>query len=99
MDRITITHFNEDEFIEISNRVNEQVCKPIAEAVADEARALADEFSDSGAYRDSIHVEVQSREAYKGNHSWARSKVVADVDHALKVESKHGTLAKALGSL
>ncbi|MBD8477569.1 HK97 gp10 family phage protein [Microbacterium sp. CFBP 8794] len=56
-----------------------------ADTVADIARADAPVAS--GEYRDSIHVEVKGVVAT----------VVADVRHAMIVESREGTLARALG--
>lgn len=80
--------------IDLTNEVNEQVCKSLAEHVADRARSLAEEFTITGDYRDSIHVVTDPRDSWT---DWAHSRVVADSDHALQVESRHGTLAKALG--
>lgn len=53
--------------------------------------ARADAPVDSGEYRDSIHVEVeQTRDGVVAT-------VIADVRHAMIVESREGTLARALG--
>lgn len=60
-----------------------------ADTVADIARADAPVAS--GEYRDSIHVEVE--QADEG----VVATVVADVRHAMIVESREGTLARALG--
>jgi hypothetical protein len=78
--------------VQISNGVNEQVCKPIAEKVAERARALAP--VDTGAYRDSIHVETDVR---TDASDWAHSRVVADDPKAMAIESRMGILARALG--
>lgn len=83
--------------IEIANEVNERTCRPMAEATADRARAAAAEFAESGEYRDSIFVEVQPRSAVAGNHSWARTIVGSSAPYAGRVESRHGTLSRALG--
>ncbi|WP_169515674.1 HK97 gp10 family phage protein [Glaciibacter superstes] len=66
----------------------QSIVKAKAEQVAAAARASAP--VDTGDYRDSIHVEVV--------HTPFRvvAKVVADSDHAMLVESKHGTLSRAL---
>jgi len=94
-----ITHFNDDEFIAIANLVNEQVCKPMGEAVLAKAKGLADEFADSGEYRDTLRLETDKREVFKGNRAWARTQVVSGAKYGMQVESRHGTLARALGSL
>lgn len=62
----------------------------VAERKAAVARSIA--RVDTGAYRDSIHVE----EAPTNNR--ARSVVVADVPYALVLEAKDNTLGKALAS-
>lgn len=80
--------------IEIANEVNERTCRPMAEATADRARAAAAEFAESGEYRDSIFVEVQPRTSVKG---WARTIVGSSAPYAGRVESRHGTLSRALG--
>jgi len=54
-----------------------------------ESAAKASAPVDSGAYRDSIHVEQDTTDR-------AVVRVVADADHALVVESKTGNLARAL---
>lgn len=84
---------NQAQLIAIANEVNTSVCKPLAEEAAQRARADAESFSVTGAYRDSIHVEIEERTTWEG---WARSKVVADAPHAARVESRHGTLEKSL---
>ncbi|MCH9834277.1 hypothetical protein K0U83_01370 [bacterium] len=85
---------NMAELIDISNSVNEQVCKPLAEATAERARADAATFAVSGDYAASIGVWVEPRTGIK---SWARSVVGARIGYGMQVESRHGTLAKALG--
>ncbi|MCW2165068.1 Bacteriophage HK97-gp10, putative tail-component [Microbacterium hydrothermale] len=60
-----------------------------AHTVADIARADAPVAS--GEYRDSIHVEVAQTD------EGVVATVVADVRHAMIVESREGTLARALG--
>ena len=84
---------NMAELIDISNAVNEAVCKPLAEQVAAKARASAP--VDSGAYRDSIHVVSDGR---TGTKDWAHTYVVATDKKAGIIESRTGNLAKALGS-
>ena len=83
---------NMAELIDISNEVNRQVCKPIADDIAGKARALAEGVTVGGGYRDSIHVEVDPR---TGADDFAHSRVVADVPYAVRVESRHGILGKA----
>ena len=80
--------------ISITNEVNEAVCRPLAEDAAGRARALAAEFAVSGDYDASIFTEVVPRTSIKG---WARVTVGSSSPYALKVESRHGTLARALG--
>ncbi|MDQ1174171.1 hypothetical protein QE430_002478 [Microbacterium testaceum] len=53
--------------------------------------ARADAPVDSGEYRDSIHVEVEQ------TRDGVVAIVIADVRHAMIVESREGTLARALG--
>jgi hypothetical protein len=86
---------NMAELIEISNEVNEKVCKPIAEQTLEEARALAEEFTVTGGYRDTLRVETDTR---TGVDDWAHSRVVSGVRYGHIVEAKHGTLARALGT-
>lgn len=62
-----------------------------AEAAADNARSNAP--VDSGEYRSSIRVEI-TRTAYR-----VVGKVIADCDHGMLVESKYGTLKRALNSV
>jgi len=93
--QIKVARINLAELIEISNAVNEQACRPIAEQIADEARALAESFSVSHDYQNSIHVEVDPR---TGEDDWARSRVVATAPYSMQVESRHGVLARAMGA-
>lgn len=60
-----------------------------ADRVASAARASAP--VDTGAYRNSIHVEMKFQQR-------AVAVVVADSDHAMIVESRTGNLARALRS-
>lgn len=60
----------------------------IAGDVANDARA--DAPVDSGEYRDSLHVEVEM------TPDGVVATVVADVRHAMIVESRDGTLVRAL---
>ena len=90
-DRITVIGVNLAGLVDISNQVNESVCKPIAEKVAERARASAP--VESGAYRDSIHVLSDAR---TGVDDWAHTRVVATDSKALFVESRTGNLARAL---
>ena len=85
---------NMAELIDISNAVNEQVCKPLAEATAERARADAATFTESGDYAASIDVWSEPR---TGVNDWARTCVGAKVPYGMQVESRHGVLAKALG--
>lgn len=81
--------------VEISNAVNEKVCKPIAEQTLEEARALAEEFTRTGGYRNTLRVVTDAR---TGPDDWAHSRVVSGVWYGHLVEAKHGTLARALGA-
>lgn len=83
---------NMAELIDISNLVNTEVCKPMAEDIAAKARDLAGGITESGGYRDSIHVEIDPRTAV---NDFAHSRVVADVPYAVRVESRHGILGRA----
>lgn len=58
-----------------------------AESVAEAARASAP--VETGAYRDSIHVEADHTDRVV-------ARVVADVPYATRVEAGHGTLTSAL---
>lgn len=76
--------------VEIANKANSAICVPAANKVAAAARSphhpeLA-EF---------IHVKVDPR---SGVGDWAHARVVNGHPHAMKIESKHGVLARALGS-
>lgn len=79
----------------ISNAVNEKVCKPIGEEVLAEARARADEFAVTGNYRDTLRLETDRRE---GEGDWAHTRVVSGAHYGMQVESRHGTLARSLGT-
>ena len=63
-----------------------------AEDVADVARTLAGTFRKSGEYQSSIHTEAHRGKIRSG---W---RIVAEVPYAAKIESKYGTLKKALNS-
>ena len=63
--------------------------QPHAERVAAAARSTAP--VDTGAYRDSIHVETATTDR-------AVARVVAAVPYARIVEARDGTLARALGA-
>jgi hypothetical protein len=93
MTDIKITRFNMAELIDISNEVNEAVCKPMGEKVLAAAKAAAP--VDSGNYHDTLRLEVHPR---TGANDWARVQVVSGSKHGMKVESRHGTLGRALGS-
>lgn len=71
---------------------------PVRAVVVDAAtrvanKARADAPVDTGAYRDSIHVEVEET-----SHRVV-AKVVADVEDALIVEAQTGNLNRALRSV
>ena len=93
MDRITVKRVNLAELIDISNEVNESVCKPIGAKVLAAAKAAAP--AESGNYRDTLRLEVDKR---TGSNDWAHVRVVSGAKYGMQVESKHGTLARALGS-
>lgn len=76
----------------VSNEVNESVCKPIAERVAQRARDTAPRVTED--YANSIHVETDLR---TGREDWAHSYVVSDDWKALIIEARTGNLTKALG--
>jgi hypothetical protein len=81
--------FNERYFDELGNSapvVAETVAK--AEQVANIVRATAP--VDSGEYVENVRVEVE--------HTQHRvvAKVIADTDHGMIVESRYGTMARAL---
>lgn len=63
--------------------------RPPAERIASAARASAP--VETGAYRDSIHVESATTDRVV-------ARVVADVPYARVVEARTGTLARALGA-
>lgn len=84
--------WNENFFREVLNSAAvTSIVQAKAEAVASAARASAP--VDTGAYRASIRVEmVRGKNRVIG-------KVVAASDHGMVVESKHGTLGRALGAV
>ena len=84
---------NMSTLIALSNEVNEQVCKPLAEDVAARARAAAP--VKTGAYRDTIHVVSDPR---SGRADWAHTYVVVGDKKGWIIESRMGVLARALGS-
>ncbi len=85
---------NMNELIDIANRVNDEVCRPLGEEVADRARSLAEGIKVSGSYGESIGVFTDPR---TGVEDWAHTRVGATVPYAAKVESRHGILGKAAG--
>lgn len=85
---------NMAELVAIANATNEQVCKPLAEAIASRARDLAEGISVTGAYRDSITVDGDARD---GIDDWAHSRVITNSPYAMRVESRHGILGRAAG--
>lgn len=85
---------NMAELVEISNEVNEKVCKPIGEETLAEARSLADGFAVTGNYRDTLRLETDARD---GVGDWAHTRVVSGAVYGMQVEATHGTLARALG--
>jgi intein/homing endonuclease len=66
----------------------ENIVRAKAEQVANAARTSAP--VDTGDYRSSIRVKIV-RTRFR-----TVAKIVADSDHSMLVESKHGTLARAL---
>lgn len=74
----------------LSTPAVERELQQIADSVA--ARARAGAPVESGSYRDSIRTEM--------DHGWVRprARIIADVAHALAVESRTGNLARALRS-
>lgn len=83
--------WNMAELVRIANVANEQLCKPLAEKVAERARGRAPVAT--GDYKASIGVETEPR---SGVDDWAHSYVVATDDKAMLVESRTGNLARAL---
>lgn len=82
------------ELIEVSNLVNEKVCKPIGEETLAEAQALAEEFAVTGNYKNTLRLETDVR---TGADDWAHTRVVSGAAYGMQVEARHGTLARALG--
>lgn len=75
------------EYLDGKHGVEQKIGQEAAE-VADRARANAP--VDSGAYRDSIHVETSHTDRMV-------KRVVADVPYAMVVEARDGTMARSLG--
>ena len=86
-----------DELIEISNEVNNSTCAEVAAAVVSAAKGLAEPISVSHAYQQSI--QVLPPDPRTGIGDWAHQRVGATAPHAARVESRHGILARALGSV
>ena len=78
--------------IDLSNEVLEADCIPLANKVAEAARATAP-VGATHDYVDSIHVESDKRTS---EGDWAHAKVVADSDHAGIVNARTGNLTRAL---
>lgn len=83
--------WNMAELVRIANVANEQICKPLAEKVADRARSGAP--FETGAYQSSIGIRTDER---SGVDDWAHTYVVATDAKAFWVESRTGNLARAL---
>lgn len=81
--------------IDLSNEVLEADCIPLAEKVADAARASAP-VGETGDYKGSIHVESDKRTS---EGDWAHARVVADSDHAGIVNARTGNLTRALNGV
>lgn len=77
--------------IEIANQVNQQVCRPLGEAIAERARSGVHRVS--GDYADGIHVETDPRTSER---DFAHTYVVASAPHSMVVEARTGNLARAL---
>lgn len=90
MPRAKVTvEFNEGFFDEVLNSAGVRAAVDLAaQRAVSEAKATAP--VDSGAYRDSIHVEHE-----QAQHRQV-AKVVADVPYALYVEARTGNLARAI---
>lgn len=86
--------FNRSEFIAIANQVNAEICVPIAERVAATVTESAPEGHPGMAKF--VHVGVEPRSAWA--HDYAHATVVNNYPGALKLESRLGLMAQALGS-
>ena len=85
---------NRAELIAIANQVNTEVCMPIAERVAVTVRESAPEgHPDMAKF---VHVGTEPRSAWA--HDYAHATVVNNYPGALKLESRLGLMAQALGS-
>ena len=82
--------WNVGELVRITNLVNAGVCIPAAERVA--AAATDAHHPELPQF---IHVQVDPR---SGIRDWAHARVVNGHPHAMTIEAKHGTLARAMGS-
>jgi hypothetical protein len=81
--------FNESYLPELGNSAPvKNIVRAKAEEVANVVRSTAP--VDTGDYRDNIRV-ITERTPFR-----TVAKVVADSDHSMLVESKHGTLSRAL---
>lgn len=85
MAKITLNHAGIAEVLK-SAGVRDELTRRM-ERVLDQAKATAP--VDTGAYRDSLHIEQVT-------HDRAVVRVVSDTDHSLEVEADHGTLSRAL---
>jgi len=80
--------------IAISNAANDGVCREVAEAAM--ANMVASAPKDSGAYAGSFDIESESR---TGVADFAHTRIRNSSPYALKVEAKHGTMARGLGGV
>lgn len=85
MNRVRMKHSGVGDLLK-SREVADQL-RPLAEKVLAQARATAP--VDSGAYRDSLHIEEYVTDR-------ASARVVASVPYAMVVEANTGNLARAL---
>lgn len=86
--------WNMAELVNLTNEVLAADCIPLANQVADRARASAP-VGETGDYKASIHVETDKRTS---ESDFAHAYVVSDSPYAGVVEARTGNLVRALNS-
>lgn len=92
-DQITL---NMAGLVAISNAANEGLCRELAEKAKSAMEASAASFAQSGDYAASFSIDSEPR---TGTDDFAHTYVRNTAPYALKVEAKHGTMARGLAAL
>lgn len=82
------------EFVRISNAVNDTFCVPIAEQIANRAKANApDNHPEVPRF---IHVQTNRRTGFSSGRRWANAVVINGHPYAMRLEAKYGILGRAV---